>query len=111
MTDFLQFLDDSIENLKKEEECLIQDARKDEANLARIQLNMYDIAKTVYSVFVKKSGVINAKEYMNKLDTFREKWQESYDRAKVHGDLEKMAVEEIKMAALDNIKQHFEQMC
>ena len=50
MDQFIAFIDETIEKLGAEEKQLAESHRKDEANLVRIRMNIYDICKTVYGV-------------------------------------------------------------
>ena len=109
MEDFLLFINTSTDKLKLEEERLIRDERKDEANLTRIRLNIYDIAGTIYAALSKQGrGEINSEEYLKKLENLGEKWRESYEKAKIHNDMEKMAIEEIKLETLETIKSRYQ---
>lgn len=137
MEQFITFIDETIEKLRAEEKQLAESHRKDEANLVRIKMNIYDICKTVYGVCARnpvkkemgkeemqttgkwegiaRAGVVQelrgnaATEqlYLQRLESLPKNWVESLEKAKAHGDVEKQVIEETKLNALEEIKAKF----
>ena len=111
MSKYIEFLDQTIEELKKQERDLIQNNRKDEANFIRIKINICDISKTIYNVSAgKNSGSALKEEYVRQLTRLPENWIISYQKAKEHGDVQKILIEETKLEMLQMIKDKFENL-
>lgn len=141
MERFITFIDETINNLRAQEKQLAEDARKDEANLVRIKINIYDVCRTVYGVCVRmpakaemgKEEMQNVGKwqaqarcdivqelrgdaavrelYLRKLEAISESWRLSYEKAKINGDVEKLVVEEIKIKAYEDVKKKFLEFC
>lgn len=104
MDQFLTYINESIAALEAEEKSLIADERKDEANLVKIRINIYGIARSFYEV-VKKSATEESfiQEYETRVRKPAEAWKVSYEKAKEHNDVEKILIEEIKLQTLEAI--------
>jgi len=108
MKEFMMYLNSAIETAGKKEQELICTERKDEANLQKIRANIYGICRTVLEVSAKsKSGNELVKEYTEKLDNLPKNWLESYEKAKLHNDVEKLLIEETKLEVLKEVKEKF----
>lgn len=137
MEKFITFIDETIEKLRAEEKQLAESHRKDEANLVRIRINIYDVCKTVYGVCARmpakkemgkeemqsvgkwqgfarcdivselRGNAAAEQLYLEKLEALPKNWKESLEKAKVHGDVEKQIIEETKINALEEIKAKF----
>ena len=104
MLEFLKYLEQSIEDLKAEEKDLVEKDRKDEANFARIKMNIYGIAKTYYDVVKKSCGETDfVQNYLKKISVLPKNWETSYEKAKEHQDVENIVVEELKLQTLETI--------
>lgn len=111
MSKYIEYLDETIRELKETEKELVQTDRKDEANIIRIKMNICDIAKTIYNVSAKKnSGSALKEEYVRQLTRLPENWKVSYQKAKEHGDVQKILIEETKLEMLQMIKDKFENL-
>jgi len=98
MEAFVKYIDEKTAQFQSEEQNLIASDRKDEANFTRIRMNICDVCKTIYSVWVKRlTGDALKEEYIRQLTRLAETWKISYDKAKEHNDIEKLVVEEVKM--------------
>ena len=111
MNEFILYLENSIEEAQKKEQELVATERKDEANLQKIRANIYGICRTVYEVVAKnKTGAELKKEYRNKLDNLPKNWVESYEKAKLHNDVEKVLIEETKLEVLREVKEKLQNL-
>lgn len=111
MSKYIEYLDETIRELKETEKELVQTDRKDEANIIRIKMNICDIAKTIYNVSAKKNSESSLKEeYVRQLTRLPENWKVSYQKAKEHGDVQKILIEETKLEMLQMIKYKFEDL-
>lgn len=111
MDEFLKYIDESIHSLEMKEKELIADECKDEANLIKVRINVYGIARSFYEV-VKKTchGDNSAMEFENRVRKPSEAWKVSYDKAKEHNDIEKAVIEEIKLQTLEDIINWFKEL-
>lgn len=111
MNQFIHYINDTIEQLQKEEQELIQSDRKDEANFVRIKMNICDICKTIYNVTEKRTTPNNLREeYLKQLTRLPENWKISLEKAREHGKVEKIVVEETKLEMLNQILDVFEKI-
>lgn len=110
---FIDYLEEEVQKTVEEEKLLIQDEKKDEANLAKIKNNILGIAKTVFAAITKnkscKEEEIRAL-FMEKMETIPKNWRSSYENAKIHNDVEKILIEEIKLQTLDMICNKFKEI-
>ena len=106
MNEFLMYLNNSIETAQKKEQELIATERKDEANLQKIRANIFGICLTVFQVVAKeKSDEMLWKEYISRIDNISKNWVESYEKAKLHQDVEKILIEETKFQTVNEVKE------
>ena len=111
MNEYTVFLEKTIQNLQKEEEVLVSTCRKDEANFVRIKSNICDVCKTIYNVHSKtKRGNDLSEEYIRQLTRLEENWKISLDKAKEHGDTQKIVIEETKLEMLQILRDKFEEL-
>ena len=111
MSKYIEYLDETIRELKQTETELVQTDRKDEANFIRIRMNICDIAKTIYNVSARtNSGVALKDEYLRQLTRLPENWKMSLEKAKEHGDTQKVVIEETKLEMLQIIRAKFEEL-
>lgn len=111
MAEFIKYIDESIKSLEMKEKELIADECKDEANLIKVKINVYGIAKSFYEV-VKKTYQGNnfAMEFENRLRKPSEAWKLSYEKAKEHNDIAKTVIEEIKLQTLEEIINQYKKL-
>lgn len=97
--------------MQKQEQEFVQTNRKDEANLLRIKMNICDICKTIYNVSYKRyAGKTLKDEYTGQLFKLKNAWEMSYEKAKEHNDVEKILIEETKLAVLQKLQDKYEKM-
>ena len=106
MNPLIDYIEKEVDNLQKEEKELVASDRKDEANLVKIRINIYNICATIYQV-VEKGKTDVARVYLEKLDNLSQSWQESLAKAKEHQDVEKAVIEEMKLETLGKIRDRF----
>lgn len=111
MSKYIEYLDENIKELQKQEKEFIQTNRKDEANFIKIKINICDICKTIYNVSAKSnSGAALKEEYVRQLTRLPENWKISYEKAKEYGDAQKILIEETKLEMLQKVKAKFEDL-
>ena len=100
-----EYIDNMVVRLQEEEKALIASHRKDEANLIKVKINVYGIAKTLMDVAKKlaKDGEERV-IFKEKVESLSETWQKIFEEAIAHNDVEKIVVEEAKREALDDVR-------
>jgi len=103
-TDYLEFqkasyLNKSID-LKRED-------RQDEADLAKIWANIFDIFLSITNA-AKKQCADNANDFIrNYIEKLTAEWQKSLTEAEKHNDYIKATQEQAKLSAVSQIKTEF----
>ncbi len=109
--EFLTYIDQSIAACAKKERALIEENRKDEANMERIKSNVYGIAKSLYQVteeLADKHGEEHRAMFVDKMEAVMVPWKKSLEAAKQHMDSEKECVELIKLSVAEEIVKVFQ---
>ena len=112
MEDMLRFLEVRIAACRERAGQLENDLRKDEAVFEKVRENVYDIFRTVLNVAGKQHG--DDEEairsfFASRLRQIPSSWRQSLETARQHGDTQKVWMEEIKLAVIDDITAAFEQ--
>lgn len=108
MNKFIEYIDQAVEQLQREEKMLAATDRKDESNLVKIRINVYGICKSIYQVFAQsKTGDLLKCTYLDKLDSLAVGWQESKNKAQEFHAVDKMIIEDIKLQTLANVRLEF----
>ena len=102
MQGFMAYLESKISEGKEKIIMLEADDRKDDANFAKVRTNIYDICRTISRTLADRPGAVKAQ-----LDRFRTGWSAALEQAKQHDDIHAVAVEETKLAALEDIIAHY----
>lgn len=109
----VRFFADRIENCKSIAQQLRSDDREDEAVFARIQLNVYDIFNSIFSVAVKTCGQDDEKVvqfFLIKLRQIPQSWHTALQNAETHDESEKAHIERVKLDAVTVIQKEFERI-
>lgn len=113
-TQFQEFIERSIRECKEQEQSLITENRKDEANLCRIKSNIYDIFGTLMKVSSQQEASSGLKavclSFEQKAEKVPENWKSSYEKAKAHGDAAKLLVEEEKLAVVNAVMAYYQKL-
>lgn len=112
---FLSYLEQEKNRCAEKEVCLVKEERKDEANLCKVEANIYEIFAVVYQTALqeaeKKQEICKAEElFLKKAKEIPENWKRSYETAKTHQDMKKILIEETKLAAAEKIMVEFERI-
>ena len=109
MKEFISYLDSRIEEGRAEIAALTADGRTDDANFAKIRTNIYDVCRTVSRTLADRPGAgIDA--IAAQMERFRATWGAALEKAKQHDDISGIAVEETKLAALEDVIAHFREV-
>ena len=109
MQEFIAYLSARIEEGKAEIAVLLADGRGDEADLAKVRTNIYDVCRTVSLALADRPGA-GAGAVAGQLENLRTQWSGALEKTRRHGDAERAVVEEIKLAALDDAAGRFREM-
>ena len=108
MKEFITYLSSKVEEGKAETASLLADGRTDDANFAKVRTNIYDICRTVSQTLINRPGA-GTGAVRAQLERFRAEWGAALEKAKQHDNINGIAVEETKLAALDDIIAHFQE--
>lgn len=105
-----RYFEEQIALCRQKEQALREDARQDEGTFEKIRANIFDIFRTVLSAGVKVHP--NDPEalktfFLQRLEQIPSGWRASYEKAGRHGNAAQMAVEEVKLKALEEIQTAF----
>lgn len=116
----IRFLSNKSEECEREEQRLIKEERKDEANLYKIKANIYNIYAVLYQtakkqVLTKDRTIEECQQqiheyFLEKASRIPLNWKESYVKAKEHQDVEKILIEETKLAVANEIMLTYQQI-
>jgi len=103
MNRFLSFMNENTKRFAIEEQKLIAEGRKDEANLMRIRQNVCGIGRSMYDVAVNVSPDAIKEDMLKRLNGILATWEANYGKALAYQDAEKIVVEETKLETLRDI--------
>lgn len=106
----VNYFADRIVQCRKNAQELALDDRADEAVFAKVQLNIYDIFNTVFSVAAQTSGQDDQKLvqfFLLRIHQIPQSWHIAQASAAQHGETEKAHIERIKLEAVAEIKREF----
>lgn len=106
----VNYFADRIAQYKKLGQDLTSDDRADEAVFAKVQMNVYDIFNTIFSVAVKTSGQDDQKVvqfFLKKIQQIPQSWHTALANAEQHGETEKAHIERIKLDVIAEIQNEF----
>ena len=109
MQEFMNYLDQQINDGREKVISLENEGRQDDAVFAKVHVNIYEICKTVSLALVNRPGA-GVSAVKAQLDRFQAGWGAALQKAKEHGDTKNIAVEETKLAALEDIILHFREV-
>lgn len=110
---FLAFLKKEKEDCVTREQSLIKDQRKDEANICRIESNIYDIYATLYQSAIRETEKKNGNDdimrdmFLASANRVPESWKKSLELAKEYNDTTKVLIEETKLKAVEKIMKEY----
>ncbi len=108
MQAFAQSMENIARELRTQATLLSSQTRQDEANLLKIRANIYEIAATIGNVACKTQPEDRREAvYLEKLQALPQNWRASLDAARTHNDGTRVAVEELKLEALEDVISRF----
>lgn len=109
----VSYFTDRIAQHRKLVQELTSDDRADEAVFAKVQMNVYDIFNTIFSVAVKTSGQDDQKVvqfFLLRIQQIPQSWRTALANAEQHGETEKAHIERIKLDVVAEIQKEFERI-
>lgn len=109
----VNYFADRIAQYKKLAQELTSDDRADEAVFAKVQMNVYDIFNTIFSVAVKTSGQDDQKIvqfFLLRIQQIPQSWHTALANAEKHSETEKAHIERIKLDVVAEIQKEFERI-
>lgn len=110
---FAAWLDGQIALCKERRQALLTDERRDEATFEKVRANVYDICRTLFAVAQRTcegDAEAASRFFLLKTGQIPQSWAAAYERAKRHGDAEKMAIEKLKLETVEEVKAAFTAM-
>lgn len=115
---YSEVLNEKKEKCKQSSNALAKDNRKDEADLEKIKLNIYDIFTTFIGVAQREISKKqytdeNAKyeafcnEYLKTFDKIPESWRAKLERARENNAIIDIVIEETKLSIVSELKNIF----
>lgn len=115
---FLSYIDGKITEHNNISEQYKEDDRKDESDLEKIKVNIYEIFRILFLSDTKQlKGKKLSKEnkdiknfyggFIKRFDTIPANWRISLDKAKEHDDITQQVIEETKLAVAEELKDRF----
>lgn len=109
MEHFLKDLQVTAEKLRQQANTFAAEQRQDDADLAKIRANIYEICATIGNVVCKTTAIEEREAvYLKKLEELPRNWHTALEMAKAHGNGQRAAVEELKLEALADVQARFE---
>lgn len=109
MEEFIRYLEGKIKAGRAESASLAAEGRNDDADFAKVKTNIYDVAKTVSLALMKRPGA-GVGAIGEQFERFRTGWGAALEKAKAHDDARNVAVEETKLAALEDVIARFREV-
>ena len=109
MKAFIAYLDSKIAEGKARTAALQADGRRDDANFMKVHTNIYEVCRTVSQALANRPGA-GTGAVKAQLERFRTEWSTALEKAKQHNNTNSIAVEETKLAALEDIAARFEEV-
>ena len=106
MKGFTGYLQQQAEGIRQDIAALENAGRKDDADFAKVRLNIYDVCSTVTKALADRPGA-GADAVKAQFARFKIIWGAALDRAREHGDARNIVVEETKLEALEDVIAHF----
>lgn len=113
---FLEYLEQGKNECFEKEKKLIAEERKDEANLCKVEANIYDIFGSLYQVSLREAQKAGKDEkmaeemFLQKAKSVPANWKKSYEIAKEHQDAQKILIEETKLAMVEKIMAEYQKL-
>lgn len=107
---FISYLDQRTEAVQADTARLIEDHRSDEANFEKIRANIFQIIKTLFMAKQKLPESEKETFMQSRLALFKETWNASLVKAQTHDDQLRVQQELVKLEALEEIRNHYEQL-
>ena len=109
---FIRFLDQRTGDVQEKIVQLNQDHRSDEANFEKIRANIFQVIKTVFLAYQKTPRTEPELQALMdaKLTMFQETWTGFLETAREHNDEKRVLQEQVKLEAMKEIRQKFDQL-
>lgn len=112
MNKYIEYFDQSIQQLQDEQKNLITEHRKDEAIFAKIQENVFNIFKSVLQAGIKSSE--NNKDALlfleKRMSSIVGTWETALSAAKEHNNYQEIHIESLKLETAAQIRQNISKL-
>lgn len=107
------YFSDQINRCQTQAQALTLDDRMDEAVFAKIEMNVYKIFSTVFSAAISATGQDEqalVQFFLTRIHQIPLSWHAAMEKAQLHEETEKVHIERIKLAAVEQIEREFEKI-
>lgn len=104
---YLLFLKEKEENLKKRIEDLQKEGCEDEANLGKIRLNIVEIFHKMFNISLSDNPEKLSEKYLGFFQKITKPWLINKEKALEFGDETEAIIEEIKIQEAEELKKQF----
>ena len=108
MERFMNYLTQKIDECRELIGALENDGRQDEANFAKVRMNIYDVCRTVINALAARPGA-GPDAVKAQFERFSREWNAALDKAREHGDHRNTVIGETKIEALEDVMEHFKE--
>jgi hypothetical protein len=106
MEEFIRYLTNRVESCRNEIDDLEKNGCRDEADFAKVRMNIYEVCKTVTNALMNRPGA-GASAVRAQFNRFRTEWSAALDRAKSNDDIRNVVIGETKLEVLNDVISRF----
>lgn len=121
VSEFKEYVNKQIGDLEEKQKRLKSEDKKDEADLIKVRINIFNIFLSIVDVAYNKAvsskikdekleNTLFCKESLEKFDKIPANWMIRLEQAKENKDIEIVVIEEIKLETAAKLKQKFIQI-
>ncbi|MDR7855150.1 hypothetical protein [Tissierella sp.] len=104
---YLSFLREEQEDLRKSIEDLQKQECVDDANLQKIRLNIVEIFNKMFNISLSDSPIALREKYLGFFQKITEPWYVNKEKAQKFGDENEAIIEDIKIQEAEKLKSQF----
>lgn len=108
MDQFMTYLEEQRGDLEARESELCAEGRKDEADMEKVRFNVYGMCLAIYRTVARQcTPETLSSVYLERLEEFPEKWEDSLKKAEKYADEKQILVESAKLQTLQEVRSRF----
>lgn len=104
---YLNFLEEKQESLKKKIKDLNKQECVDDANLEKVRLNIVEIFYKMFNISLSDSPMVLREKYLGFFDKITSPWHINKKKALEFGDEKEVIIESLKIQEAEELKNQF----